>query len=134
MKVGDCIKMPTPGNKIPHPWFVVADKPDGSCVIVNMTTLGHVCDKTVILHKDEHPTVLHDSIILYSDAQITTLETLDLLVSRGAASKQDACSPDFLKKIQEGIAKSPETRIYVLNFCGINVPKTANPPARPPRR
>ena len=40
MKVGDCIKMPKPGNKFPHCWFVVSDKPDGQCVIVNMVSGG----------------------------------------------------------------------------------------------
>ena len=97
-----------------------------------MTTLSHICDKTVILHAKEHPEVIHDSIILYSDAQVTTLETLDILVSRGAASKKVACSPEVLKKIQDGIAKSSETKINILNFCGINVPSKANPAPRPP--
>ena len=134
MKVGDCIKMPKPGNKIPHCWFVVCDQPDGQCVIVNMTTLSHICDMTVVLHAQEHPEVDHDSIILYSDAQITTLETLDILVSRGAASKKEPRSSEVLKKIQDGIAKSSKTHINLLNFCGINVPKKANPAPRPPRR
>jgi hypothetical protein len=125
--------MPKPGNKIPHCWFVVRDTPDGQCAIVNMTTLSHICDKTVILHKNEHPEVDHDSIILYSDAQITTLEILDVLVSRGAASKKQSCSPEFLQRIQDGIAKSPETKIHILAFCGIDVPKKVNPAQRPPK-
>jgi hypothetical protein len=121
-----------PGNQIPHCWFVVADKPDGQCVIVNMTTLGYVCDTTLVLHRGEHPEIDHDSIILYADAQITTLETLDVLVSRKAASKKDACSSALLKKIHDGIGKSPETKIKILTFCGISVPEKINPAPRPP--
>src|SRR5208283_4912341 len=121
VKIGDCIKMRKPGYKIPHCWFVVADNPAGQCVIVNMTTLGHTCDKTVILHSGDHPNVDHDSIILYSDAQITTLETLDTLVSRGAASKEKSCSPALLKKIQSGIGASHEAKPKIKIFCGFDV-------------
>jgi hypothetical protein len=124
--------MPRPGNKIPHCWFVIAEKPDGQCLIVNMTTLSHLCDKTVILHKDEHPEVDHDSIILYSDAQITTFDTLDILVSRGAASRKQPCSAELLKKIQDGVIKSSETKIRILNFCNIHYPQKVNPAPRPP--
>jgi hypothetical protein len=131
--MGDCIKFEKPGNPIPHCWFVVADNPDGKCVIVNMTTLSHICDKTAVLHKGEHPSVHHDSIILYSDAQITDLNTLDILVARGAASKQTPCSPECLKRIQEGIGKSTETRPHIREFCGLKVQKTINPAPRPPK-
>jgi len=134
VKVGDCIKMRKPGNNTPHCWFVVADNPAGECVIVNMTTLSHKCDKTVILHINDHPEVDHDSIILYSDAQITTLEMLDVLVSRGAASKEKSCSTALLKRIQDGIAASHETKPKIKVLCGIDVPEKINPAPRPPRR
>jgi hypothetical protein len=126
--------MPKPGNKVPHCWFVVADNAEGQCVIVNMTTLGHICDKTVILRHGDHPEVDHDSIIFYSDAQITTLQTLELLVSRGAASKKSSCSAETLKKIQDGIVASPDTKAKILKFCGYPVNDKINPNPRPPSR
>jgi len=118
VKLGDCIKFQKPGISVPHCYFIVAENSSGECVIVNMTTMGHICDKTVILHKGDHPEVTHDSIILYSDAQITTFETLDILASRGIVQRKAPCSPDFMKTLQDGLGKSPETKPKIRVFCG----------------
>lgn len=118
MKLGDCVKFKKPGLNTPHCYFIVAEDANGSCVLVNMTTMGHICDKTVVLHVGDHPEVKHDSIILYSDAQITTFEVLDKLLQNGIVTPKPPCSSELLKKLQKGIADSPETKPKVRVFCG----------------
>jgi hypothetical protein len=126
VKIGDCIKFVKPGNPIPHCWFVVAENAAGECVIVNMTTIGHVCDKTVVLHEGDHPSIEHDSIILYSDAQVTSFSVLEKLLRAGTINPKPSCSPELLKKLRDGIPASPETKDKILIFCGYP-PRTKKP-------
>ena len=120
MKKGDCIHMATPGNSIPHLWIIVSDidpKTD-KCVIVNLTTLGHLCDRTVILHFGEHPSITHDSIVRYQDAQIVTANAVDAAIRGKAAFLRSPCSQEMLEKVVKGIQDSPETPIGIQKFCG----------------
>ena len=130
MNLGDCIRTAIPGNPIPHCWFVVAVNDKGECVIVNMTTLSHICDKTVVLRAGDHPEVTHDSIILYIDARIVSLQNLDLLVSRGIAQRKAPCGPELLAKLVKGISDSPNTEPKILSFCGLVQTTTVNPAPR----
>jgi hypothetical protein len=125
MKKGDCIHMRCPGNPIPHLWVVASDIDSvGRCVIVNVTTLAHICDKTVILHKGDHQSIEHDSIVRYQDAMITTDKAIEAAIRGGAALRKTPCSQATLKKIIEGIAKSPETPLDIQAFCGVPVSTT----------
>ena len=117
--------MPSPGNPIPHLWIVVSDiDSQGKCAVVNVTTLGHICDKTVILHAGDHPAIDHDSIVRYQDAMITTDGALEAAVRGKAAFRKASCSPELLTKIIEGIQISKDTPIEVQAFCGFPVTTT----------
>jgi hypothetical protein len=71
--------------------------------------------------------VKHDSIVLYSDAQITTFEILDALVKCGSAQLKAPCSPALLKKLQEGAPASSETKDHIREFLGHPPRNPANP-------
>jgi hypothetical protein len=118
MNAGQCVLMPTPGNQTAHLWIVVTNTDvAGLCVIVNVTTLRHICDKTVILHVGEHPFITHDSIVLYADAQIVRSSAIEAALRGGAAQGKPPCSPGVLARVVAGIAASPDTPFKVQQFC-----------------
>lgn len=122
MKKGDCFHMPSPGNPIPHLWIVVSEiDSESRCAIVNVTTLGHICDKTVILHAGDHPSIDHDSIVRYQDAMITTERAIDAAIRGKAAFRKPPCEQELLKRIVAGIGLSKDTPIEVQVFCGFHV-------------
>lgn len=119
MKKGDCFYMPSPGNPIPHLWVMVSDvDSEGRCAVVNVTTLGHVCDKTVVLHAGDHPAIVHDSIVRYHDAMITTERAIEAAIRGKAASRKTPCKPELLVRIIAGVGLSKDTPIDVQAFCG----------------
>lgn len=122
--------MPTPSNPIPHLWIVASDVENGTgkCVIVNVTTLGHICDKTVILHAGDHPSIQHDSIVRYQDAMITTEKAIEAAIRGGATFRKQPCSSDMLKRVCEGIGISKDTPLNVKAFCGFAVKTKINLP------
>ena len=124
MKKGDCVHMRTPGNPISHLWIIVSDidPTTDQCVIVNVTTLGHICDKTVILHDGDHPCIDHDSVVRYQDATIVTSNNIQAAIRGKAAFTKPPCSRALLARIIEGIGKSSETPFDIQKFCGFQVP------------
>jgi len=124
--------MPTPGNPIPHLWIIVSDVDPitDKCVLVNVTTLCHVCDKTVILHAGDHPSINHDSVVRYQSAFITTVNAIQAAVRGRAAFLKTPCSQSMLKKVLEGIKNSPDTPFDIQKFCGIPVSKTVVSPPK----
>jgi hypothetical protein len=132
IKKGDCVHMPTPSNPVPHLWIVVTDVEPGTgkCVIVNITTLGHICDKTVVLHAGDHPSIEHDSIVRYQDALITTENAIEAAIRGRAAFRKQPCSPEVLKRVIEGIGNSKETSLAVKAFCGYPVKTKISLPPR----
>ena len=132
--------MRMPGNEIPHLWIVVSDvdpKTD-KCAIVNVTTLGHICDKTVILNSGDHPFITHDSIVRYQGAMITTSKALEAGIAGGVAHHKAPCSARMLSKVIAGIGASKDTPIDVQVFCGFAVKSTiavkAENPTAPPAK
>jgi hypothetical protein len=129
MKCGDCVLMPKGGgNHIPHLWVVVTDpNAQGMCVIVNVTTLKHICDKTVVLCVGEHPFITHDSIVFYADAQIVLAGAIDNAIRGGVAQKKEDCPLPTLQRIQQGLLDSPHTSGKVIKFCEACWPTKAVP-------
>jgi hypothetical protein len=114
--------MPTPNNPIAHLWIVVTDiNSTGKCAIVNVTTLSHLCDKTVILHAGDHPSIDHDSVIRYQDALITTENAVENAIRGGVANRKRSLSPAILNRVVAGIGASKDTSLDVKVFCGFSV-------------
>ena len=103
-----------------HLWIVVTEPTaDGSCVMVNITTpKGHRLDRTVVLQKGDHPFVQHESIISYGDAQIENVKDLLACVQCATAKRgKQQILPPLLRRIQDGVLKSPDTPHKVREFC-----------------
>jgi hypothetical protein len=121
MRCGDTFFFKPPGSSAPidHLWIVVTDPqpPDSLLVIVGVTTLRNNCDQTVPLKKGDHPFIASQSAVFYGDAQIITELTIADAVKNKSAQVRQACSPNLLKLIQDGIFASPYTSKKIILFC-----------------
>jgi hypothetical protein len=63
--------------RIEHLW-IIATEPDadGRFATASLTSLKDAKDQTVILRKNEHPFIKWDTCVLYSLAEITSVEAL----------------------------------------------------------
>src|SRR5690348_12699587 len=102
-----------------HLWIVITEPqpPDFQCVIVSLTDRRKKPDQTVILQPGEHPFITKESIIWYGDARFADARWLDELVRRGTAKLRDPCTPDLLKRIQEGTRVSRFIAKKLASFC-----------------
>ena len=91
-----------------HLWVVISDpeKDVERVVLVSVTTYEPHKEAVCLLDVGDHPTVSHKSSIAYSEARITTLETLIALRDAGHLSLQAPVSEDLLGRIREGVSKS----------------------------
>ncbi len=106
---------PTPKS---HLWIVVTD-PAGEpaqVVIVNLTTVRKGSDRTVVLGPGDHPFVVRDTCVRYSDARLAKVETLQQLAAGPGRLREDV-PPDVLRRIQDGLLRSPLTENWLKGYC-----------------
>ena len=76
---GDTLLMPLlVPQRLPHLWIIITEPGlDERCVIVCVTTLRNDRDQTVTLVPGDHPFIKHPSVILFADAQIARVISLE---------------------------------------------------------
>ncbi|OIO11235.1 MAG: hypothetical protein AUJ52_02315 [Elusimicrobia bacterium CG1_02_63_36] len=86
-----------------HLWFVLTD-PDleKNFLAVNLTSFELFKDDTVVLTAG-HPFISKKSVIQYSDARLFKTTDLDWMIDAAYAQAREACSPELLKRIREGL-------------------------------
>lgn len=81
---------------------------DGRFAIVNLTTKqdrrGE--DHSCVLHAGEHPFIVHDTVVRFSDAAMTDEAAFRAAFSTGGILLLEAITPELLKKIQEASLQS----------------------------
>jgi hypothetical protein len=120
MRCGDAVLMPAPGGTaIPHLWIVVTEPdPENSlAVIVGVTTLRRGADQTVILRRGDHPFLRHDSVVFYGDAQTADVGKMKKNIAAGTILRQQPCSRELLKLIQDGLLASEFTPQKIVRYC-----------------
>ena len=115
MDCGASLLIPAPGLGNTHLW-IVATAPDPRCILVSLTTLRFDRDQTVVLHPGDHPFVRHQTVALYGDARVVSIEALQAQVRAGTAKPHLPCSNGMVKLIQAGILASPHTPRKVETF------------------
>lgn len=116
---GTTLLLPKPGQPIPHLW-VVLTKPDGAplqIIIVNLTTKRETSDLTVVLDRGDHPFIKHPTVVNYSDARFVEVSLLEQAVNRRYFRQHSPFTPAVLKKIQQGLLKSPFTPLKIKHYC-----------------
>lgn len=104
-----------------HLWIVLSDPSYNSeqVVIVNITSWRdegeELNDSSCIVNDGEHPFIEHKSYIIYSQARITTVGSLQSAFDSGVLHMHENCSDEFLSKVLEGAANSRFTPGDVIN-------------------
>lgn len=110
-------------DAVEHLWIVVAeiDAANGKAICVNVTTEQYDSDKTCRLNKGDHSFVTHPSVIYYKDARELDLKLVETAITSGikkfVCKAHDPCSPEMLKRVQEGLVKSKDTPKGIKATC-----------------
>lgn len=86
---------------------------DHTVALVNLTSHGRpkYTDhrRCFVVRADEHPWLRHDSCINYRRAVVNPIAPLIKAKNEGTLSQDAPCTPDLLRRIQEGALSSRET-------------------------
>ena len=117
-RAGETLVLPDPNFETPHLWILVTD-PVGEppqTIIVAVSTKRFYKDNTVVLSRGDHPWVQHESVIFYDHALIPEVHHLNEAVRRRIAECHQPCTPDVLRRVQDGLLSSPRTPNRVKKF------------------
>jgi hypothetical protein len=111
LDVGDTVVLAKPGQQKEHLWAILTQPipPGRQAVIVNLTTLRPGSDTTIVLQPGEHPFISHPTVVFYADARIVNVTTIQEGLRQGLFRQHSAFAPAVLKRIQEGLLRSPFT-------------------------
>ena len=110
LKPGDCVLLPSRDRKKPpHLWTVLTPPKAGKVIIVNFTTKRDFSDPSTVLNVGDHPFVKHLTVIDYYKTQLVNVAPLKEGIKNGWFSEHSALKPEILRRVQEGLLKSPHT-------------------------
>lgn len=115
--------MPKTSDATEHLWIIVAeiDAASGKAVCVNVTTEQYDSDKSCQLNRGDHSFVSHPSVIYYKDARELDLKLVETAITSGikkfVCKSHDPCSPELLKRVQQGLIASRETPKGIKATC-----------------
>ena len=112
LKSGDTFLLPKTSAAIEHLWVVLTDPDlDQLAVCVNITTSQGHSDTIVVLKPGDHSFIKKESVVHYPDAQLLNLKSVQAALDAKAKSfvctQHDPCSAKLLKRIRDGLLKSP---------------------------
>lgn len=116
---GTTIELPKTSGATPHLWVVLTD-PDGDppqVAIANLTSRKSDSDATVILSVGDHSYIRHETVVYYADARLATVESLEKIAQFPGYGFHDDCSPELLKRIQDGLLASRHTPKKIKDYC-----------------
>src|SRR5258708_4792870 len=121
IKAGTCLYLPDEGNRKTR-LHVVLNDPVGNPPTVALVSLSTTLDsdKTTILTIGEHPYITDTTYVVYRRMQAKDAIKLEKAVSDDMSIRHHRnCPPELLKRIQDGVFKSPHTRPSALRYCGV---------------
>jgi hypothetical protein len=96
-----------------HLWVVITPANEGEVVTVCVVTAHKRSERLVVLNRDDHPFIQHESVVAYYFSKIRTVSDIEDLLDEGIAKKRDPISVQLLKRIQAGLLESDFTPNYV---------------------
>jgi hypothetical protein len=100
-----------------HLHIVVSDADkDGDAIVVSVSTIYRLADRTVIVKAHEHSWLRHDSYVAYGFAKLQKVAEIEARLAVRPNMKKDPCSASLLTRIQEGITQSEQTENGVKHF------------------
>ena len=93
-----------------HLWVVASlPTPDGSLVILNLTSHRPGCDETCVVEPSEHPFVKHRSVVAYARGQCFPAHAVKYMQARKLYQPHQPVSAALLERIQRGALASEFT-------------------------
>lgn len=88
-------------------------------LVVNITSVkpNTTYDQTVVLHHGAHPFIVHDSYVLYAQAVVWKLETIEKRIESGEIIPQEPLNEPYISNVISGFFKSPFVPRKILKFC-----------------
>lgn len=105
-------------KNIDHLWVILND-PFGTeeeVVVINFTSLKEYSDTTVRLGIGDHEYIDRPTVVSYIDAKIRTKSELMGLIAQGLVAENTPTSPQLLKKLQDGLGDSCQTKNGIFEF------------------
>jgi len=100
-----------------HLWIIATEpNADGQFATASFTSLKGAKDQTVTFLKNEHPFIRWDTCILYSLAEITSIQTLQACLDCGSAKMHQDAPAAMLGLILDGFVASDFTKNRVRQF------------------
>jgi hypothetical protein len=114
LKVGDTFLMPPKSGVIEHLWIILTvSDAKGEAVCVNVTSDD--VDHTTELSVGDHQFIKHPSVIRYRNTRSLNLQIVEDIIQGKIShpslicTSHRPCSAALLKRVQEGLLKSPHT-------------------------
>jgi hypothetical protein len=116
---GDTFVIAKTTREVEHLWIILTNPAaDGTAVCVNVTTKYNIyADTTVTLQPGDHPFVSKESVVHYPDAQALLLSSVEKALQAKVGFSHTPCEANFLKRIQEGLLKSPHCPSGIKDRC-----------------
>jgi hypothetical protein len=122
LKCGDTFLAPKSSAEKEHLWVIITD-PDaeGKAVGVNITSLRSYSETTLVLDKGDHRFITHPSVVNYGLAQILDIRAVHTAIEKKpkyfVCKSHDPCSPELLKKVQDGMLRSKQAPKDIKQRC-----------------
>ena len=99
-----------------HLCIVVTPPTEEKVVVVSVTTRHNRSEILVVLQKEEHPFLTHESVIAYRYSRIVKVEYIENAVKNRNAAPRQRSSENLLKRAQAGLVESEFTPYGVITF------------------
>lgn len=120
IKAGACIYLPDIGKEDEYHLHVVLNDPVGHPPTVALVSLSTTidADKTTILNVGDHSFIDEETYVVYAWMVWKHVEKLEADILADMSKKhRHNCSPELLKRIQDGIFESSHTRPSAEKYC-----------------
>ena len=102
-----------------HLWIVAGGPtPAGDFAIFNVTTLKDGCDHTCLLSVGDHPTITHESYVIYLRGRAVPASIMEKQAH--VVALQPALTAEVLKRVQDGALASRYTAPYLQEIVRLN--------------
>ena len=99
-----------------HLCIVVTPPTEDKVAVVSITTRRNKSETLVVLQKEDHPSLTHESVIAYRYSRVVKVEYIENAVKNKDAAPRDPASANLLKRAQDGLMESEFTPYGVISF------------------
>jgi hypothetical protein len=97
---------------------IIASEADasGEAIVLSVSTIYRLADRTTILKAADHPWLKHDSYIAYNFARLRKIADIEARLARLPGMVKSQCSESLVRRVQEGILESEQSENGIKNF------------------